>query len=306
MRLRGRIVWSVAVVVVAASLVAPGPVRTVRGVVSYGLSRQSETPTDGVAVRPFDASSRPDVRLGIVGDVGTGDGAERATADAMDGLELSAPFDALILLGDNVYPDGDAEQLQAKVFGPFGAVLDTPTDLLVALGNHDVRTGDGARQIRAFGLPGRWYARDFGSVAVIVLDSNRSRDPQQRVWLEQTLSTSKATWKIVATHHPPYSAGYHGSDGATRAAFAPLFERYGVQLVVSGHDHDYQRNKVINGVTYIVSGAGAKLRAAGRSDFTLVSWSTLHFLDVAAYPDRLEVRAVDQQARAFDAVTLRR
>lgn len=272
---------------------------------SYGLARQSGTPTSGVALGPFEPSGGPTVRLAIVGDVGTGDNAERATADAMDGVEGSAPFDALVLLGDNVYPDGDPDQLQAKVFGPFEGVLDAPTQLVPALGNHDIQIADGAGQIEAFNLPGRWYARNFGEVQVIVLDSNRSRDPAQRAWLEQTLSASKATWKVVATHHPPYSAGYHGSDRATRDAFAPLFERYGVQLVVSGHDHDYQRNRVINGVTYLVSGAGAKLRDAGRSDFTVVSWSTLHFLDVAAYSNRLEVRAVDQQSRVFDAVTLR-
>jgi len=96
----------------------------------------------------------------------------------------------------------------------------------------------------------------------------------------------------------------HGSSIDVREAFTPLFEKYGVQLDLSGHDHDYQRSKPINGVTYVVSGAAAKLRPANRADFTEVAWSTYHFLDLLVWPDRLVVRAVNQSGEMFDTVTL--
>ena len=116
-------------------------------------------------------------------------------------------------------------------------------------------------------------------------------DPVQLAFLENALEAADTTWTIVAMHHPPYSAGYQGSSIDARRAFAPLFEQYGVQLVLSGHDHDYQRSEVINGVTYVVSGAGSGTRRTGSEDFTAVSYAFLHFVDVAAYDDRMVVRA---------------
>ena len=83
-----------------------------------------------------------------------------------------------------------------------------------------------------------------------------------------------------------------------RDAFAPLFERYGVQLVLSGHDHDYQRSEPINGVTYVVSGAAAGTRRTGEADFTAVSFSWHHFVDIDVFADRLVLRAVNQDERA--------
>jgi 3',5'-cyclic AMP phosphodiesterase CpdA len=123
-------------------------------------------------------------------------------------------------------------------------------------------------------------------------------------FLENALEAADTTWTIVAMHHPPYSAGYQGSSIDARRAFAPLFEQYGVQLVLSGHDHDYQRSEVINGVTYVVSGAGSGARRTGSEDFTAVSYAFLHFVDVAAYDDRMVVRAVGTDRSVADEFTL--
>jgi hypothetical protein len=79
-----------------------------------------------------------------------------------------------------------------------------------------------------------------------------------------------------------------------------VFERFGVQLVLSGHDHDYQRSEPIGGVTYVVSGAGAGTRRTGEDDFTAVSFSWHHFVDLGIYPDRLVGRAVNQDGRVAD------
>lgn len=286
------------------ALVAPKPARRAAVNVGSYLTKHVGAPTNTAAPQPFPLGDPPALRLAVAGDVGTGNRREHATAAAMDRAERTRGFDALVLLGDNVYPSGDPARLDATVFGPFRAVLDEQTQLVAVLGNHDVKTGGGDGQVAAFGLPGRWYARHLGDVLLVALDSTRAGDPVQQRWLERTLATAKEPWKIVAMHHPPYSAGWHGPDSATRDAFRPLFERYGVQLVLSGHDHDYQRSNAINGVTYVVSGGASTLRKTGRSDFTAVAWSTYHFVDVAVWAGRLQVRAINQENRVFDSATL--
>jgi 3',5'-cyclic AMP phosphodiesterase CpdA len=188
------------------------------------------------------------------------------------------------------------------VFEPFAGVLDRGTRLLAILGNHDKPHGDA--QMAALGMPGHWWSVEHNGVLLVGLDSNMWDDPTQRAWLETTLAHSDATWKIVALHHPPYSAGYQGSSINVRNTFVPLFERYGVQLVLSGHDHDYQRSKVINGVTYVVTGAAAGTRRTGDASFTAVSFSWHSFVELGIYPDRLVGRALNQDDRVADQWTL--
>lgn len=243
------------------------------------------------------------LRLAVAGDVGTGDPPAFATAAAMDRLEASGEFDGLVLLGDNIYPDGDVVDVGRKVFEPFGPVLDGGTALLAALGNHDVRTADGEPQLGVLGMPGRWYSTRMGPVELIVLDSTRTKDPEQLEWLERTLAAAQdggAPWTIVAQHHPPLSAGYHGSDASSRRLLVPLFERYGVDMVLAGHDHDYQRSTPQNGIVYVVSGGAATLRPTGRGPFTAAAASMYHFVELAVFADRLELGAVDQQGLVFD------
>ena len=85
-------------------------------------------------------------------------------------------------------------------------------------------------------------------------------------WLRADLAQTKQPWKIVAFHHPAYSTGSHGSDARVQSRLIPIFEAYGVQLVLNGHDHNYQRSLPLRagqvtttaegGVVYIVTGAG--------------------------------------------------
>lgn len=247
----------------------------------------------------------PIVRLAAAGDVGTGGEAQRATAAAMDRLDQDREFDALLLLGDNIYPAGDPAAIESKLLDPLAPVLDGPTQLIAALGNHDVQTGDGDPQIAALDMPGRWYEREVGPVRVVVVDSTRADDPDQITWLRHTLLTpTAADWTVVIQHHPPFSAGYHGSHGPSDANLVPLYTEFGVDLVLAGHDHDYQRTSPQGGVTYIVSGGAAKLRPTDRASFTEYAASTYHFTELAVYADRLEIRAVDQNGEVFDTATL--
>lgn len=288
---------SVSSLVLVVALVAFAMYR--RQVISY-LTHWKGGPTQTQPYQPF--ATRPVVHLAVAGDTGDSGTKVDRLGVAMDGIEDFAPYDALLLLGDNVYPSGDPARVEATVFEPFGAVLDEGTALLAIVGNHDAPHGD--EQMRALGMPGRYWAKSYDDVLMIGLDSTTIDDPDQLDFLENALATSTATWKIVALHHPPYSAGYQGSRIEARETFGPLFERYGVQLVLSGHDHDYQRSVPINGVTYIVSGAGSGTRRTAERDFTAVAYSFIHFLDIGIFGDHLEVRAVGTDGRVADHVAI--
>ena len=284
------------VTVVAAGLVVG---RYHRQAVSY-LTHWKGSPTGTAAYVPFPADDPPQWRLAVVGDIGDSGRRLDATAAAIDRIGADDPFDVLLLLGDNVYPTGDPSRLDDVVFKPFGPILDRGASLLAILGNHDVKAGNGPAQLAALGMPHRWWSVERNGVLLVGLDSNTPDDPEQLAWLEHTLRASPARWKIAALHHPPYSAGYQGSNRKARAAFSPLFEAYGVALVLSGHDHDYQRSVVIQGVTYVVTGAAAGARRTGKAAFTAVSFSWHSFVEVSVYPDRIVGRALNQAGRVAD------
>lgn len=252
----------------------------------------------------LDPGRPPETRLAVAGDVGTGGSIEYRTATVAATREEAQEFDALLLLGDNVYENGDPSDVGRTVLDPFDQVLDGGTDLVAVLGNHDIRDGNGPAQAEALGMPERWYETRFGDARIIALDSNQPEDSDQLRWLETALQDRTPEWTIVIMHHPAYSAGWHGSERSVQTNFVPLFEEYGVDLVLSGHDHDYQRSKPINGVTYVVTGAAAKLRETGAEDFTAVSWSTYSFVELNVYPGRLEGVAIDHDGRAIDSFTL--
>ncbi len=274
-----------------------------RQIVSY-LTHWKGGPTATVPYVPFDPP--PVLHIAVAGDVGDSGARLTATADAVAAVDATTPYDVLLLLGDNVYPNGDPAKLPDTVFTPFAPVLDGGADLLAILGNHDVRDGNGPLQMDALGMPARWWSREYagGEVLIVGLDSNVVDDRAQLAWLDATLGESNARWKIVALHHPPYSAGYQGSSLDGRQAFAPLFAKYGVQLVLSGHDHDYQRSVPMDGVTYVVTGAASGTRRTGEAEFTAVSFSWLHFVDIAVFADRLVLRSVGQDLRVGDEWTL--
>lgn len=288
----------VVVVLAAAYAVVLGP-----QTVSF-LTHRKGAPTRAWPVEDFSPGARPDLRIAAVGDIGEGETEVWQTAWAIHELSFAdARYDTLLLLGDNVYPRGDPARLPFTVFRPFDRVLDEGAALAAIVGNHDAGYAD--EQMEALGMPGRWWTRHLpGDVLLVGLDSNAVDDQTQYAFLEQTLREASERWKIVAIHESPYSAGYQGSNLEVRRVFAPLFARYGVQLVLSGHDHDYQRSVPIDGVTYVVSGAGGRTRGTGEEAFTAASWSVLQFVDVNVYADRLLVRAITQDAEAFDEVEI--
>lgn len=138
-----------------------------------------------------------------------------------------------------------------------------------------------------------------------MLDTNGNADMKtQLAWLETELSKSKAAWKIVYGHHPIYSSGHYGDNQVFIKSFTPIFKKYNVQLYINGHDHNYERTKVINGTTYLVCGAGAGTRPSGNNQRTAYSAEKLSFAAYDVYADKIEIRAIGTDNKIFDRGTI--
>jgi hypothetical protein len=242
------------------------------------------------------------VTLLAVGDSGTGDAAERAVTAAMAAYATDHPVTAVVALGDNVYPDGSP--------GRFGAALDRPfaglrgaVPLWATLGNHDVQAGHGGAQLAHLGLPPLPYARVIPGVAVYLLDADHP-DEAQAEWLDEQLSAPGPAVRIVAFHQPPYSCGPHGDAAAVVDRWVPVLERHRVTLVLSGHDHLYERFTSPAGTTYVVSGGGgAGLYALGRCSGTPpleAGRSARHFLVLDVVGTSVHLRALTPEGEVLD------
>ncbi|GAB3038081.1 acid phosphatase [Nocardioides flavus (ex Wang et al. 2016)] len=245
-------------------------------------------------------------RIAIAGDTGTGPGsAIEATVQTMVDQSRQRDYNGLVLLGDLIYPEGDADQARSTITDVFAPVTSRGARLVPVLGNHDYMSDEQSTILTEVGRERTWYAERVGIVRIIVLDTEQVDSPAQATWLQETLaSPTDAAWTIVAMHKPAHSAGVHGSDAAIQHQWVPLFEQYDIPLVLAGHDHDYHRSKPIAGVTYVISGGAATLRPTGHQDFTEISTSTLHYVDLLAEDDRLTLRAIDQSGMLFDSFEL--
>src|SRR6185369_7503489 len=103
----------------------------------------------------------------------------------------------------------------------------------------------------------RYYSVESGDALFIMTDSNSCCDGTERAWMENLLSTTTHRWKFVFLHHTPYSCanGFAsiGPNTTLRNSWSPLFEQYGVDVVFTGHDHIYERSKLVD--DYVVGGS---------------------------------------------------
>jgi 3',5'-cyclic AMP phosphodiesterase CpdA len=202
---------------------------------------------------------RPDsVKFAVIGDNGTGDRPEYDIGQQMAAARARFPFDLVIMLGDNMYGRQQPQDFVEKFARPYAALLQAGVTFYATLGNHD---NPGNRFYKGFNMGGeRYYTFSRKNVRFFVLDSNQL-DPPQRAWLDDTLKQSQDEWKICYFHHPIYSdGGRHGSDVQLRVALEPVFTKYGVNLVFSGHDHIYERLVPQKGIAYFVAGSSGELR----------------------------------------------
>ncbi len=175
----------------------------------------------------------------------------------------------IITTGDNNYPEGSAQTIDHTI-GQYYQAYIHPYDgeygegaivnnFFPSLGNHDWITDQAQPYLVFFTLPGneRYYQFSRDPVAFFVIDSNAqepdgvNRSSVQAEWIRHQMALSTATWNVVYFHHAPYSSGIHGSTTWMRWPFL----EWGADLVLSGHDHTYERLQV-DGLTYIVNGLG--------------------------------------------------
>jgi hypothetical protein len=249
------------------------------------------------------------VRFIAFGDSGRGDHAQYELSRVMTTHHFGQAYDTALMLGDNIYPDGDPDDISAKFEKPYADLLRRGVSFHAVLGNHDVKKGREAQiNYRNFNMGGRSYykfTKGEGLVEFFAIDSNYF-DTLQRRWLEVALLTSQAKWKVAFFHHPIYSsAERHGSDFELRAELEPLLVRYGVDAAFSGHDHVYERIKPQQGVQYFISGAGSRTRRGDlkpdTSLFAAGADKTSSFMYVEVTPERFTFKAVDVAGRVIDS-----
>lgn len=255
----------------------------------------------GAATAPAQASppATDAVRFLVKGDWGTGSSAQAAVTRRMCASHASAPARFILTTGDNFYvPDGRATR--ANFHRPEACLLATGLPWRAAWGNHDLGGTSTATELRS---PRRWYSFAEGPVRVVVLDGNQPSNTAQRAFLERTLTAAEEPVRIAVIHQPPYTAGLHRPDTTTQRVLVPLFRTHGVSLVLSGHNHSYER--IVNGgVTYIVSGGGgAQVYPCVRMPAGLATCTPEHhFLEVDASREAIGVRAVRRDGSIIERV----
>jgi hypothetical protein len=219
---------------------------------------------------PVAGTPKP-TRFWILGDSGTANANARAVRDAYYNFASASgrPADFWLMLGDNAYNSGTDSEHQTAVFEMYPATLRN-LFLWPVLGNHESAFSYEATQFpyldifstpqngEAGGLPsgsGKYYSFDYANIHFVGLDSMtsaRSGSSPMAQWLRSDLASSTQTWTVVYFHHPPYTKGSHNSDAETdlvemRQNIVPILEAAGVDLVLSGHSHCYERSFLLNG-----------------------------------------------------------
>jgi hypothetical protein len=249
------------------------------------------------------------VKFAVIGDTGTGDSHQLAVARQLATYRGKFPFEFVIMMGDNLYGGNSAKDYDKKFAIPYKPLTDAGVKFYASLGNHD---DPSERFYKPFNMGGeRYYSFKpaNSSVRFFALDSNYM-DDKQLAWLDKELIASGSDWKICFFHHPPYSSGEaHGSDTALRAQVEPIFVKYGVNAVFTGHEHFYERIKPQKGIAYFIAGSSAKLRAGDIAPSALSDKgfdTGFTFMLVEIVGDDLFFQTVTEKGATIDSGTIHR
>ena len=217
------------------------------------------------------AGERQSMRIWVIGDSGTADDDARDVRDAYYQVTGSRETDIWLMLGDNAYRNGTQNEYQVAVFSDMYEALLQRSALFSTIGNHDGVTADSSTQsgpyYDIFTLPTAgeaggmasgteaYYSFDRGNVHFVCLDSqetNNAPGGAMLTWLQADLASTDQDWIVAFWHHPPYSKGSHDSDLEgklidMRENVLPILEAHGVDLVLCGHSHAYERSVLLDG-----------------------------------------------------------
>jgi acid phosphatase type 7 len=218
-------------------------------------------------------------------------------------LGMAAAYEPRLFLhtGDMVHYGND--------LGGWGDFWEATTDTLVSAplvpvhGNHEGMVEEFFAEVAAPGNE-QWFSMDFGPLHVAVLNDSTYDDvlDEQAAWLDDDLAQSTAPFTLVATHRPLWSSGSHGSDEELQAVIGPVLDEHGVDLVVVGHDHGYERTVPLYGSTempsphdgtvYVTSGGGGAYLYSFTGDwFTACYEASFHHVLVRIEGDTLTLDA---------------
>ena len=233
--------------------------------IAFGLLLSAFTPEQTIAASQAASSSvelpnKPkSVRFAVIGDMGTGKKEQYDVGKQMTLFHEKFPFDFVLMLSYNIYGGKSPADYKRKFEDVYENLLHNNVKFYASLGNHD---DTNERFYKPFNMSGqRYYTIKKDNTEFFGLDSTYM-DPGQLEWLQKQLAESGADWKICFFHHPLYSdARYHGPDNDLRAKLEPIFQKFGVRVVLSGHEHVYERIKPQSNIWYFVMGNAGQLRA---------------------------------------------
>jgi hypothetical protein len=277
---------------------------------------------DFIPGKPSDATLTPNAweetpdRLvfAAIGDNGSGGRQAMAVADRMAETYALRPFGLVCLLGDICYYGSISERFHDVFEEPMEPLIEAGVRFELSIGNHDGdleasggSLGEIETKLAALGTRARYYTTTHGPVDFFYLDSNEPGllGQEQLDWFDAALDASSSRWKVVCVHHPPYSSGWYGSTPGEAEILSPLLSKYAVDLVMSGHDHHYERTVPIDGTTYVVSGGGCKTTPVTPSRISAVAESTLEFVHITVEGDTLVGEAIRPNGSMVDRFELR-
>ena len=244
------------------------------------------------------------VRFAVIGDQGSGSRQQYEVGTQMATFHKKYPFTFVLTVGDNMYGAERPQDFVKKFEAPYKLLLDAKVEFYASLGNHD---DPNQRLYKPYNMGGKhYYTFKKGNVRFFALDSNYM-DPPQVAWLEGELKNSGSDWKIAYFHHPLYASGMHGSQTDLRAIVEPMFIKYNVDVVFSGHEHFYQRIKPQKGIHYFVTGAAGKLRRGdlNPAEFTAVGNDREYsFMLIEVADKEMYFQCVDRLGKTIDKGTI--
>lgn len=262
------------------------------------------------------APNADEVRFAVIGDFGTGKSAQQAVANVMCAHHALDPFEHVVTTGDNVYAHGEPEDFKRDFFEPYACLFEAGVEFHASLGNHDLDTDGGQPELAepAFGMPAPYYAWILGPVAFVVLEAESldseietgsPEEQEQYAWMLERLERFQTKpWTVVVVHNPVFSSGQHKSEPGWDEALGEPFAELGVDLVLNGHDHNFQTAKYL-GVQYIVTGGGGAALYECEKPFEPQTRNCVeahHFLEVDADLDAMTVTATSKQDESLATV----
>lgn len=240
----------------------------------YSIGSAYDTLAGGDTAHTFTtppvAGSTPNTRIWVLGDAGTGTSSQTSVRDAFYTWTGSRDPDLVLELGDNAYNSGTDSEFQAKVFDIYGSLMKR-VPFWSCLGNHETNQSTAFVEtypyFSVYTLPKNgecgglasgtehYNSFDYGNIHFVNLDSmtaSRATNGVMATWLTNDLASTTRPWIICFFHHPPYTKGSHNSDTETelmqmRANILPILEAGGVDLVLCGHSHCYERSYLLDG-----------------------------------------------------------